>query len=493
MFVVAVAGLSIVALGLVSTIIRPSFVPLLLTIVGMVLVATAILRQGVVESDLRVIQSALRELFHEPRHIVSAIGFGVAMFGILCSTVTYSPFAILLIATGMASAVVGLRTEIMPEIKRLTGILRTLSRQFKEQSAQRAEERKQRPSATTIKTKDTEESNFPIIVDESRSSSPSPPVEPEPQLIVIPDLIQSTPQEPDRVPCPYCGEFISPMAIKCRHCNEFLDGRAVIERIPREIIVQQPENRTPAIDERLRCPWCNSPNLSANTKGFSVGKAFVGGCLLWPIAIFGLLFGFLGSKRIKITCLSCGYKFNPGQGRNRQGGGCLKGCLTLVIFLFIAVAGLLILTALVGPPLPKAQKPQESAPEQPAPVIQEQTENEGVPVPFKFHDRAVDESGDVMELYIFSGQFDQTQLNTFCEQERRKFEKSHKTKRFYYIIFFDNQRYAAFPTNPFSAGFIEDKYLKHIQAEYGYNFVNDWSELTVFNPNALTGKPNIIK
>jgi len=58
-----------------------------------------------------------------------------------------------------------------------------------------------------------------------------------------------------------------------------------------------------------KCPKCGSTALSANKKGFGLGKAAVGGIMLGGV---GLLGGFLGSGKIEITCLNCGNKFKPG-------------------------------------------------------------------------------------------------------------------------------------------------------------------------------------
>lgn len=62
----------------------------------------------------------------------------------------------------------------------------------------------------------------------------------------------------------------------------------------------------------VRCPKCNSNQLTANKKGFSGTKA-VGGALL--TGGIGLLAGTLGSNKVVITCLACGHKFKPGQGK----------------------------------------------------------------------------------------------------------------------------------------------------------------------------------
>ena len=59
----------------------------------------------------------------------------------------------------------------------------------------------------------------------------------------------------------------------------------------------------------LRCPKCRCSQLTANKKGFGLGKAAAGGLLLGPI---GLLGGMFGSSKVKITCLKCGHEWRPG-------------------------------------------------------------------------------------------------------------------------------------------------------------------------------------
>lgn len=55
------------------------------------------------------------------------------------------------------------------------------------------------------------------------------------------------------------------------------------------------------------CPKCFSTSLSANKKGFSLGRALVGEALAGK---WGLLAGSKNTN--KITCLKCGHEFWPG-------------------------------------------------------------------------------------------------------------------------------------------------------------------------------------
>ncbi|WP_281171452.1 tellurite resistance TerB family protein [Peribacillus kribbensis] len=45
-------------------------------------------------------------------------------------------------------------------------------------------------------------------------------------------------------------------------------------------------------------------------KGFGLGKAAIGGLVLGPI---GLLGGFIGGNKLKLTCVSCSFSWEPGQ------------------------------------------------------------------------------------------------------------------------------------------------------------------------------------
>lgn len=63
-------------------------------------------------------------------------------------------------------------------------------------------------------------------------------------------------------------------------------------------------------DEKLYCPKCGSSQLVANKRGFAVGRAIVCGLFTYGV---GLLAGFAGSNKVRITCLKCGSKWKPGE------------------------------------------------------------------------------------------------------------------------------------------------------------------------------------
>jgi len=84
--------------------------------------------------------------------------------------------------------------------------------------------------------------------------------------------------------CKTCGKEVSKTAPTCPHCGENLPG------LP------------------IECPECGSNSIRIDQKGFSLGKAAVGGILLGPV---GLLGGMIGRKKIEFICQSCGQKWKP--------------------------------------------------------------------------------------------------------------------------------------------------------------------------------------
>lgn len=61
------------------------------------------------------------------------------------------------------------------------------------------------------------------------------------------------------------------------------------------------------MEEKVQCPKCKSTNITADKKGYSLGKGVVGGVLLGPL---GLLAGMHGKNKIELICLNCGNVFS---------------------------------------------------------------------------------------------------------------------------------------------------------------------------------------
>ena len=59
-----------------------------------------------------------------------------------------------------------------------------------------------------------------------------------------------------------------------------------------------------------KCPKCGSTSISADKKGYGIGKGVVGAAIAGPI---GLTLGNAGAKKVRITCLACGYQWMAGK------------------------------------------------------------------------------------------------------------------------------------------------------------------------------------
>ncbi len=63
------------------------------------------------------------------------------------------------------------------------------------------------------------------------------------------------------------------------------------------------------------CPKCGGQHIFAGNKGFSGAKALGGAVLTGGI---GLLAGVHGSKRVRLSCISCGYSWVPEEELRRE-------------------------------------------------------------------------------------------------------------------------------------------------------------------------------
>ena len=61
-------------------------------------------------------------------------------------------------------------------------------------------------------------------------------------------------------------------------------------------------------DGTVYCPKCYSTQITANKRGFSLGKAAAG-----TLIAGGALLGAVGKNKIEITCLKCGNKWKAGK------------------------------------------------------------------------------------------------------------------------------------------------------------------------------------
>ena len=87
-----------------------------------------------------------------------------------------------------------------------------------------------------------------------------------------------------------------------------------VSRDPRPRYSAPAQQFSPATGGAVRCPRCGSTQITSHQKGFGAGKACLGWMLSPVLAPVGLLCGFLGAKKILITCLACGYQWRAGKG-----------------------------------------------------------------------------------------------------------------------------------------------------------------------------------
>lgn len=58
------------------------------------------------------------------------------------------------------------------------------------------------------------------------------------------------------------------------------------------------------------CPKCLSTSITANKKGFGIGKAVIGASLTGGL---GLMAGNIGAQKVRLTCMKCGYQWMAGR------------------------------------------------------------------------------------------------------------------------------------------------------------------------------------
>lgn len=80
-----------------------------------------------------------------------------------------------------------------------------------------------------------------------------------------------------------------------------------LENQLRDLEIKQRKQEIKDQKKQARCPKCGSTSLSANKKGFGVGKAVLGaGLTMNPL---GLIAGNINAKKVWVTCLNCGKRW----------------------------------------------------------------------------------------------------------------------------------------------------------------------------------------
>lgn len=105
--------------------------------------------------------------------------------------------------------------------------------------------------------------------------------------------------------CPFCkSKLRTKQAQQCPKCGRsWHKDRKYSPETNFEETIQNKES-----DNKIKCPKCKSTDLTSNKKGYSFKKGAAG--LLIP---GGVLWGFHGRNKIKITCLKCGHTWKAGK------------------------------------------------------------------------------------------------------------------------------------------------------------------------------------
>lgn len=112
-------------------------------------------------------------------------------------------------------------------------------------------------------------------------------------------------------------------------------------------------------------------------------------------------------------------------------------------------------------------------------------EEERANPPYRFL-KAKREDKHLMELYVRSGELDVDKLRALCREKKG----SNGAEVFYFLVVFDSEDNARFPSTPFTAEYgLEEQALRHIKAIYVHNKKNGFSELRYHNNGIWDTKP----
>lgn len=116
--------------------------------------------------------------------------------------------------------------------------------------------------------------------------------------------------------CPECGTPITSISGEGGAPKQsFREKFAAAAAAAAEDAKNRPMTKKQRIKQRIKenqsngvacCPKCGSTSLSANKKGFGIGKAVVG---VKMIGSLGLVAGNKGAKKVQVTCLNCGHRW----------------------------------------------------------------------------------------------------------------------------------------------------------------------------------------
>jgi len=112
-----------------------------------------------------------------------------------------------------------------------------------------------------------------------------------------------------------------------------------------------------------------------------------------------------------------------------------------------------------------------------------ETKKEKVEFPYKLIDSKMEVAGNnvnKMDLFITIRDLSVDTLKIFCKEHKKNFSSG----TFYYLVVFDEEENALFPSSPFTSEYgLDEQAQKHIRAIYTFNRINGYSELNFYSKN----------
>lgn len=107
--------------------------------------------------------------------------------------------------------------------------------------------------------------------------------------------------------CERCGKEFEGQGDKKK---DLLTKKIVCNNCAEEFATARDPSRAKKNADEIRCPKCNSNQITADGKKLSGGRAVAGAVLAGPA---GAVLGGLTGKKVRITCLNCGHSWTAGK------------------------------------------------------------------------------------------------------------------------------------------------------------------------------------
>lgn len=121
----------------------------------------------------------------------------------------------------------------------------------------------------------------------------------------------TTPSFKKMTECSSCKKRVRLITIKNGICGDCRNPKpSVAARQNRKSVrLKEVKKNKVTKPSKPSCPKCKSEHITANKKGYGAAKGLGGLVLTGGV---GLLAGFIGSKKVLLTCLNCGKQWKAG-------------------------------------------------------------------------------------------------------------------------------------------------------------------------------------